>query len=100
MNATKRKRLEAAGWKFGDAADFLKLTPAERAYVEMKLDLAHTLEETRKRKGLTQSELAAKLATSQPRLAMMEKADSSVSIDLLVRALLALGIPRRKLIAA
>ncbi len=51
MNPEKQKRLEKAGWKFGNAADFLNLTPDERAYVEMKLAYAKTLEETRKQKG-------------------------------------------------
>jgi DNA-binding XRE family transcriptional regulator len=100
MNPEKQKRLEKAGWKFGHAADFLNLTPDEQAYVEMKLAFAKTLEETRKQKGLTQKTLADKLHTSQPRVAMMEKGDPSVSLDLLIRALLILGIPPRKLAVA
>ena len=80
MNQEKRERLEKAGWKFGDAADFLNLTPAEQAYVDMKLTLAQTLEKTRKQQGLTQKKLAEKLQTSQPRVAMMEKGDPSVSV--------------------
>ena len=100
MNPEKQKRLEKAGWKFGNAADFLNLTPDEQAYVEMKLALAKKLEETRKQKGLTQKTLADKLHTSQPRVAMMEKGDPSVSLDLLIRALLALGISPRKLAVA
>lgn len=100
MNPEKQKRLEKAGWKFGDTADFLNLTPDEQAYVEMKLALAKTLEETRKHKGLTQKTLAGKLHTSQPRVAMMEKGDPSVSLDLLIRALLVLGIPPRKMALA
>ena len=99
MNAEKRKRLEAAGWKFGSAADFLNLTPAEESYIELKLTLAHELEAKRREKNLTQKALAAKLKTSQPRVAMMEKGDPSVSLDLLFRALLALGIKPRKLMA-
>jgi predicted XRE-type DNA-binding protein len=99
MNAEKRKRLEAAGWKFGSVKDFLNLTPAEEAYIEMKLALAHELETSRRGKNLTQKALAAKLKTSQPRVAMMEKGDPSVSLDLLFRALLTLGIKPRKLVA-
>lgn len=53
--------------------------------------LARELEEKRKAKHLTQKQLAHLLKTSQPRVAMMEKADQSVSLDLLVRALLQLG---------
>jgi len=99
MNADKRKKLEAAGWRFGNAAEFLRLTPAEEAYVEMKLALARELETARREKHLTQKALAAKLKTSQPRVAMMEKGDPTVSLDLLFRALLALGIKPRKLAA-
>lgn len=99
MNSAKQRRLEAAGWKFGSVADFLNLTPEEKAYVEIKLALAHNLEATRKQKGLTQKTLAAKLHTSQPRVAMMEKGDPSVTLDLLIRGLLALGTKPRALAA-
>lgn len=37
MNADKRMRLEAAGWKFGSVAEFLELTTEEEAEVESKL---------------------------------------------------------------
>ena len=99
MNPSKRKKLEKAGWKFGSAAEFLALTPAEQAYVDMKLAFARELSRKRKAKHLTQKALATELKTSQPRVAMMEKADPSVSLDLIVRALLALGVKPRKLAA-
>ena len=95
MKADKQRKLEKAGWRVGSAADFLGLTPAEEAYVEMKLALAQELAEVRRTRRLTQERLAAMLKTSQPRVAMMEKGDPSVSLDLLVRALLALGITPR-----
>ncbi len=91
MKPEKRKKLEAAGWKVGTIKEFLHLTPAEEAYIEIKLSLARELEEKRKAKHLTQKDLAHILKTSQPRIAMMEKADRSVSLDLLIRALLQLG---------
>lgn len=91
MKTAKRKTLEAAGWKVGIVKEFLNLTDAEEAYIEMKLSLARELEEKRKARHLTQKALAQLLKTSQPRVAMMEKADQSVSLDLLVRALLQLG---------
>jgi transcriptional regulator with XRE-family HTH domain len=40
---------------------------------------------------MTQSELAAKISSSQPRIAKAENGDASVSIELLVRAILATG---------
>ncbi len=92
MKESKRRKIEAAGWKVGTVREFLNLTPAEEAYIELKLSLAQELEKTRKAKHLTQKTLAMMLSTSQPRIAMMEKADGSVSLDLLVKALLLLGI--------
>jgi predicted XRE-type DNA-binding protein len=100
MNAEKRKRLEAAGWHFGSAADFLGMTPEEEAYVELKLKLADALEAKRKAEHLTQKALAARLKSSQSRVAFMERGDPSVSVDLLVRGLFALGVSRKELAKA
>ena len=100
MNAEKQKRLETAGWRFGNAADFLGLTAEEEAYVELKLHLADALETTRKAKGLTQKALAARLKSSQSRVAFMERGDPSVSVDLLVRGLFAMGVTRKQLAKA
>jgi len=97
MNTSKRKRLEAKGWKFGDAADFLNLSPEEAAYVEVKLALSKRLQETRREKNLSQEQLAQLLKSSQSRVAKMEAGDPTVSLDLLVRSLLALGASRRAL---
>jgi len=91
MNQTKRKKLEAIGWKFGDAADFLQLSQEEQSYVALKIDLAHALQKARHKRRLTQKELAERLKTSQSRVAMMEKGDISVSTDLLFRSLFSLG---------
>jgi len=44
MKSDKRKRLEADGWRFGSAADFLGMTAEEEAYVELKLRLADALD--------------------------------------------------------
>ena len=43
MNQAKRRRLEARGWKVGSAADFLRLTPEEAAFVEVKSALVMAL---------------------------------------------------------
>lgn len=40
---------------------------------------------------MTQTELAEKLYLSQPRIAKAENGDASVSIELLIRAMLATG---------
>lgn len=95
MDAKKRKRLEAAGWAMGDAVDFLKLSPEEAALVEMRLALSRTLRERRLATGLTQTTLAKQLGSSQSRVAKLEAGDASVSLELLIRALLAVGATRR-----
>jgi DNA-binding XRE family transcriptional regulator len=100
MKETKRKRLEEAGWKVGSAEEFLGLTEEEAAFVEMKLALSETLRERRSKQGLTQTELAKRLGSSQSRVAKMEACDPSVSVDLLVRALLAAGASRKEIAAA
>lgn len=94
MQKAKKKRLESAGWRVGGAAEFLELTTEEAAFVELKLALATHLRQTREQRGLTQLEVARLLGSSQSRVAKMEAADASVSVDLLVRSLLALGVSR------
>ena len=95
MVPAKRARLEAAGWRFGSAADFLGLDEAEAAIVEMRVALGKSLREARTSRGWTQAEVARRLGSSQSRVAKMEAADASVSLDLLIRSLLALGARRR-----
>lgn len=92
MDANKKKKLEAAGWRVGDAKDFLGLSASEMEYIELKIALARNLASTRKAKKLTQTQLAEKLKSSQSRVAKMEAGDSSVSIDLLVRSLFELNV--------
>ena len=96
MKASKRKKLEGAGWRVSDTAEFLGLSAEESAYIDMKLALSDTLKQERAKKKLSQMELAKLIASSQSRVAKMEAADPSVSIDLLVKSLLALGVPRKK----
>jgi len=86
--------------EIGSAAEFLDLTPEEEAYVELKLHLADALEAKRKAKGLTQKALAARMKSSPSRVAFIKKGAPSVSIDLLVRGLFALGITRKELAKA
>ena len=97
MKADKRKHLEKAGWRFGTAAEFLALSDEDVAYIELKLALSRTLKKTRLRKQLTQVALAELVESSQSRIAKMEAGDPTVSIDLLVRSLLAMGVSRREI---
>jgi len=98
MRNDKRKRLEAKGWKVGSAKEFLGLSSQEEAYIEIKLRLAESLREQRLRRRMTQSDLAKAIKSSQSRVAKMEAGEGSVSLDLLVRSLLALGASSKSLI--
>lgn len=98
MKPEKRKRLEASGWKVGTTSEFLGLTNEEAALIELKLDLARAVKVERIRRKITQEELGEILVTSQSRVAKMEGGDPSVSIDLLIRTLLKLGVNRRDLV--
>jgi predicted XRE-type DNA-binding protein len=92
MNDSKKAKLERAGWKVGDAAEYLELSPEEALFIEVKLALAAGVRRMREKRGLTQAELATQLGSSQSRVAKMEAGDRSVSLDLMVRSLLAIGV--------
>lgn len=97
MREIKRKKLVARGWKTGTAAEFLGLSKEEERLVELRVRLAEGLRQRRLQRRLTQADLAQALHSSQSRVAKMEAADPSVSLDLLVRSLLALGATNRDL---
>ena len=97
MLDAKRKRLESKGWKVGNAREFLKLSDQEDAYVELRLKLADALKRQRIRRNLTQADLAKAMKSSQSRVAKMESGDASVSLDLIVRSLLAIGTSNKEL---
>jgi DNA-binding XRE family transcriptional regulator len=97
VTKAKRKKLETKGWKFGDAQDFLDLTDEEITLIEMKLSLSYQLRGLRQKKRLSQTELATRIDSSQSRVAKMEAGDPSVSMELLIKALLALGTTRKEL---
>jgi DNA-binding XRE family transcriptional regulator len=96
MEKAKKHRIEAAGWRVGDATEFLELTAEEAAFVELKLALAHYLRDIRVQHGWTQAQVARRVNSSQSRVAKMEAADASVSVDLLVKSLLVLGASRKQ----
>jgi len=91
MKHAKRTKLEAAGWAVGSVKEFLGLSKAEAALLEMKLALCCSVRDRRQKCGLSQVQLAERLQASQSRVAKMEAGDPSVSMDLLVSSLLLLG---------
>ena len=99
MRESKQQKPAAKGWKIGDTKDFLGLSASEEAYIDLRLKLADGLKSRRNSRGVTQTELAQTLRSSQSRVAKMEAGDPTVSLDLLVRSLLALGTSNRELVA-
>jgi hypothetical protein len=97
MRADVVRRLRARGWKVGDATDLLGLSDQEAALVGLRLALSRSVRERRLKLGLSQVALASRLGSSQSRVAKLEGADATVSIDLLIRGLLALGASRREI---
>lgn len=97
MDKRKKEKLAKKGWRTGSVAEFLDLSAEESAYIEMKLALSEELRERRRRTKLTQADLAKAIESSQSRVAKMEAGDPTVSIDLLVKSLLALGVSKKEL---
>lgn len=54
MDAAKRKALEQAGWKVGDAADFLALSAEERQLLDARVNIAMAIRRRRKALNLSQ----------------------------------------------
>jgi predicted XRE-type DNA-binding protein len=92
VEGRKAARLESAGWKTVTVQGFLGLSDEDMAIIEVKVALATRLRAQRKRAGMSQLEVARIVRSSQPRVAKMEAADKSVSIDLLVKALVKTGV--------
>ena len=91
MNKSKRQAVTAAGFRVGDAGDFLELTEEERRLVELRVALSRTVRRLREIHSLTQQQLADRLKSSQSRVAKLEVGASDVSLDLLFRGLFAMG---------
>ena len=91
LSLDRRAELEAKGWKFGTADEFLGLTSEESALIDLTLALASSLRERRLALGWSQHLLAKKMGSSQSRVAKMELGLAGVTADLLIRGLLAAG---------
>ncbi len=91
------KILESKGYKVGSVDEFLGLSKEESEYIELKVSLSQALARRRKQSNLTQVQLAKKLKSSQSRIAKMEKGDPTVSLDLIVKFLLAMGATKKSI---
>jgi predicted XRE-type DNA-binding protein len=91
MTKEQRQALEAAGFVFEDAEEFLELTPEECQLVELRVKMARAIRASRERQRLTQKQVARKMKTSQPRIAKIEAGARDVSLDLMFREFFTLG---------
>lgn len=99
MDKTKKAKLEAAGWTVGGVQDFLDLSDEDVEIIELRLALASALKNCRIQSHLSQVEAAKRIKSSQSRLAKMEAADPSVTLDLLIRAFFRLGGDRKMMVS-
>lgn len=97
MEKQKRQKLEEKGFQIGSAAEFLKLKPEEEIYIEIRLEISELIKSQRKKRGLTQVELAKIINSSQSRVAKMEAGEASTSLDLMIKTLLRLGTSKKQI---
>lgn len=95
--ATKRERILAAGHRVGSVQELLGLTDEEMEMVEMRRALLALEGRIRARRGVSQEKLAKQLGSSKSRISKMENDDASVSIALILRAILTMGGTRREI---
>jgi DNA-binding XRE family transcriptional regulator len=97
MNKEKQMKLEASGWKIGCVNEFLELSQEEAEFIALKLSLSRNLKERRQSLRMTQKVFAKMIHSSQSRVAKIETGDPAVSIDLLVKSLLALKTSKNEI---
>ncbi|NEQ67970.1 MAG: transcriptional regulator [Symploca sp. SIO2D2] len=83
-------KLEDKGWKVGTVSDFLELSPEQAILLEIKLALSRSLQE-RKQALVTRNEHTESIHSSQLPIAKVENEEESVSIELLISAILSTG---------
>jgi DNA-binding XRE family transcriptional regulator len=93
----KLEKITKLGYRVTSTKEFLGLSDEEMALIDLKLSLVEKLKTTRKHKNVTQHQLARLIHSSQSRVAMLERGRPDVSLDLICRALFALGVSRREL---
>lgn len=97
MKKERIRELKNKGWRIGEIEDFLGLSEEELAYIELKIKLSDMVRELREERGLTQIEVSKIINSSQSRISKMESGDPSVSIDLQIKSLLALGATQEEI---
>lgn len=97
MKRIKMEKLARLGYRITSTQEFLGLSDEEMTLIELKLALIDKLKKTRSERKITQQQLARLIHSSQSRVAMLERGRPDVSLDLICRALFAMGVSRREL---
>jgi DNA-binding XRE family transcriptional regulator len=97
MKQDKQDKLIKMGYRVTNTQQFLGLSNEEMALIDLKISLIEKLKEIRNLKNITQQQLARLIHSSQSRIAMLEQGRPDVSLDLICRALFALGVSRQEL---
>jgi DNA-binding XRE family transcriptional regulator len=95
--AEKKKRLEEAGWKMGNAEDFLNLTPTQSAYLDLRIEFHHKLRECMKKRGYTYIQLGKLLNLPKSTIKKIEVGGPGLTIDLMIRSLLEIGVTGKEM---
>ncbi|WP_422931436.1 transcriptional regulator [Singulisphaera sp. PoT] len=91
MDKARRERLEARGFKVGDAADFLELSRGERVLLDLRMTITRRIRSLRQGLGLSPGEAAGRMGSTEAEYARIEACSPEVSLDRLFLAYLALG---------
>jgi transcriptional regulator with XRE-family HTH domain len=91
MEKAVSEALTEASFRIGDYGDFLELSDEERTIVELRVAIVKSIRNYRESQQLTQKQLAGKIKSSQSRVAKIEAGATGISLDLLLRALVAVG---------
>jgi len=100
MDSRKRRRLEKSGYRVTDAKSFVGLSDEEDCMIRTRLALVRQVRELRQKRAWTQAQLAEAMGSTQARVAKLENASPEVSVDLLLRAVFALGASPKDLAKA
>jgi len=86
-----RRSRKPAKWRQGTVQEFLGLSDEVAQVTRVKSALAVLLQQRRKARSWSQTTMAERIGSGQSRVAKMEAAHPSVSLELLIKALLATG---------
>ena len=80
-----------AGWKSGDAADFLGMTVAEKQELDVRVSLIRAVRKRRGELGLSQKQLADRLKISKRTVERIEAGGGEITLEQILHAYSEMG---------